>query len=54
MYICQTCYDNDRTDKTVSQAWPDPRIKGGSGKLRIPNSGRVIWLRVGLIGGASQ
>ena len=22
-----------------SQAWPDPRMKGGSGKLRIPKSG---------------
>ena len=36
----------------LSQAWPDPRIKGGSGKLRIPNSGCIIWLRVGLVGGA--
>ena len=24
---------------TCSQAWPDPRMKGGSGKLRIPKSG---------------
>ena len=27
-----------------SQAWPDPHVNGGSGKLRIQKLCQVLWL----------
>ena len=32
----------------VSQAWPDPRVDGESGKLRIPNLWHTFMAWVGL------
>ena len=34
----------NRVGTLTSQAWPDPRVNGGSGKLRILKLCQVLWL----------